>query len=178
MRMNCRNARLARQASRSQNKPLTATSMMVSGVSLLVARCSTCVTPSTAWSAVSRRSIDPVTTSTRGPGSSARLWQSARTVKPAKRSSLDESSLPMNAWPGELLRRELAQSVRWGADVREASRAQLAGALGYYRAARDEFALWCAEDIYIEEPASLLRAYLEAGRLHGAVLLENEPVIG
>src|SRR5439155_7426573 len=28
----------------------------------------------------------------------------------------------------ELLRRELAQSVRWGADVREASRAQLAGA--------------------------------------------------
>src|SRR5947208_2575046 len=78
----------------------------------------------------------------------------------------------------ELLRRELAQSVRWGADVREASRAQLAGALGYYRAAREEFALWCPEDVYIEEPASLVRAYLEAGRLHGAVLLENEPVIG
>jgi 4-methylaminobutanoate oxidase (formaldehyde-forming) len=78
----------------------------------------------------------------------------------------------------ELLRRELAQPVRWGADVREASRAQLAGALGYYRAAREEFALWCPEDVYIEEPASLVRAYLEAGRLHGAVLLENEPVIG
>jgi len=78
----------------------------------------------------------------------------------------------------ELLRWELAQSVRWGADVREASRAQLAGALGYYRAAREEFALWCPEDVYIEEPASLVRAYLEAGRLHGAVLLENEPVIG
>jgi glycine/D-amino acid oxidase-like deaminating enzyme len=78
----------------------------------------------------------------------------------------------------ELLRGELAQSVRWGADVREASRAQLAGALGYYRAAREEFALWCPEDVYIEEPASLVRAYLEAGRRHGAVLLEDEPVIG
>jgi 4-methylaminobutanoate oxidase (formaldehyde-forming) len=78
----------------------------------------------------------------------------------------------------ELLRRELAQSVRWGADVREASRAQLAGALGYYRAGGEEFALWCPEDVYIEEPASLVRAYLEAGRMHGTVLLENEPVIG
>ena len=36
----------------------------------------------------------------------------------------------------EYLRRELAQSVRWGADVREASPAQLAGGLSYYRRGR------------------------------------------
>src|SRR5215510_4151462 len=76
----------------------------------------------------------------------------------------------------ELLRRELAQSRRWGADVREASRAQLAGGVGYYRAAGEEFALWCPEDVYIEEPAWLVRGYLDACRLHGAVVLENEAV--
>jgi glycine/D-amino acid oxidase-like deaminating enzyme len=38
--------------------------------------------------------------------------------------------------------------------------------------------LWCPEDIYIEEPASLIDAYLAACRLHGAVVAENEPVIG
>ena len=68
--------------------------------------------------------------------------------------------------------------MRWGADVREASQAQLAGWLSYYRAAWREFALWCPEDIYIEEPASLVRAYLDACRLHGAVVLENEPAVG
>ena len=77
----------------------------------------------------------------------------------------------------EYLRRELAQSRRWGADVREASPAQLAGGLSYYRAG-GEFALWCPEDVYIEEPASLVRAYLDACRLHGSVVLENEPVAG
>ncbi|HEY6279331.1 MAG TPA: FAD-dependent oxidoreductase, partial [Streptosporangiaceae bacterium] len=62
----------------------------------------------------------------------------------------------------EFLRRELAQSLRWGADVREASRAQLADRLSYYRVAGEEFALWCPEDVYIDEPASLVRAYLDA----------------
>jgi glycine/D-amino acid oxidase-like deaminating enzyme len=78
----------------------------------------------------------------------------------------------------ELLRRELAQSGRWGADVREATAGQLAGGLSYYRAAGDEYALWCPEDIYVEEPASLVRAYLAACRRLGVVLLEDEPVIG
>jgi glycine/D-amino acid oxidase-like deaminating enzyme len=78
----------------------------------------------------------------------------------------------------EYLRRELAQSRSWGADVREASPEQLAGGLSYYRAGGGEFALWCPEDVYIEEPLSLVRAYLDACRLHGAVLLEHEPVVG
>ena len=78
----------------------------------------------------------------------------------------------------QFLCRELAQSRRWGADVREATRAQLAGRLSYYQPAGDDFGLWCPEDIYIEEPASLIQACLAACRLHGAVVTENEPVTG
>jgi len=78
----------------------------------------------------------------------------------------------------EYLRRELAQSRRWGADVREADPGQMSGRVSYYRAAREEYALWCPEDIYIEEPASLVQAYLAACRRHGVEVAENEPVIG
>jgi glycine/D-amino acid oxidase-like deaminating enzyme len=74
----------------------------------------------------------------------------------------------------EYLAQELTQSRRWGADVREASRTELS----YYQPAGDEYALWCPEDVYIEEPASLIRACLAAcGRL-GAVVAENEAVVG
>jgi glycine/D-amino acid oxidase-like deaminating enzyme len=78
----------------------------------------------------------------------------------------------------EYLRQELAQSRRWGADVREASPAQVAERLGYYKGAGDDFALWCPEDVYIEEPASLIEACVAACRRLGAVVAENEPVTG
>ena len=78
----------------------------------------------------------------------------------------------------QFLCQELAQSRRWGADVREATRAQLAGQLSYYRPVGDDFALWCPEDTYIEEPASLIQACLAACQLRGAVVAENEPVTG
>ena len=78
----------------------------------------------------------------------------------------------------DVLRRERDQSRRWGADVREATPAELAEHLGYYQPASDYFALSCPEDIYIEEPASLVHAYLAACRQHGAEVTENEPVIG
>jgi hypothetical protein len=97
--MNWRNTGLVRQASSSQNRPLTATSMIVPGVSLLVARCTTCVTPSTARPAVSGWSIEPLITSRRGPADSIRLWHSARMVNPAKRSSPDASNRPITACP-------------------------------------------------------------------------------
>jgi len=74
----------------------------------------------------------------------------------------------------EFLRREHDQSRRWGADVREATAPQLS----YYHPAADDFALWCPEDVYIEEPASLIQACLAACQRHGAVVTENEPVIG
>jgi glycine/D-amino acid oxidase-like deaminating enzyme len=78
----------------------------------------------------------------------------------------------------DYLARELAQSRGWGADVGEANAAHVAGRLSYYRAAGEEFALWCPEDVYIEEPAGLIRAYLAACRLHGVVVAEHEPVVG
>src|SRR5262249_36766379 len=52
------------------------------------------------------------------------------------------------------------------------------GRIGYYRPGGGEFALWCPEDAYIEEPLSLVRAYLAACRLRGAQVLEHEPVTG
>src|SRR5579864_1623414 len=78
----------------------------------------------------------------------------------------------------DFLRRELDQSRGWGVDVREATPAELAERLGYYGPASDYFAVSCPEDIYIEEPASLIQAYLAACQRHGTEIIENEPVIG
>jgi glycine/D-amino acid oxidase-like deaminating enzyme len=78
----------------------------------------------------------------------------------------------------DFLRRELAQSRGWGVNVREATPAELAEHPGYYHPAGDYFAISCPEDIYIEEPASLIEAYLAACHRHGATVLENEPVTG
>jgi glycine/D-amino acid oxidase-like deaminating enzyme len=75
------------------------------------------------------------------------------------------------------LGRELAQSRRWGAEVREATRGELADRASYYHPVGDDFAIWCPEDVYIEEPASLIQAYMAACQLHGAVVTENEPVV-
>jgi glycine/D-amino acid oxidase-like deaminating enzyme len=74
----------------------------------------------------------------------------------------------------EFLQRELAQSQRWGVEVRPAGPARLS----YYHPAGDDYALWCPEDVYIEEPLSLIQACLAACQRHGAVVAENEPVIG
>src|SRR5579863_4596226 len=76
------------------------------------------------------------------------------------------------------LRTEASQSGGWGVDVSEASPGQLAERLSYYHANGRELALWCPEDIYIEEPMSLIQAYVEAGRTHGVEILETEPVTG
>jgi glycine/D-amino acid oxidase-like deaminating enzyme len=74
----------------------------------------------------------------------------------------------------QYLRQEQRQSKAWGVDVQEG----LAPALSYYHGDGSELALWCPEDIYIEEPADLVRAYAAAARQHGARLLEHEAVIG
>jgi glycine/D-amino acid oxidase-like deaminating enzyme len=74
----------------------------------------------------------------------------------------------------QYLRQELRQSRSWGVDVREAA----PPALSYYHGDGGEHALWCPEDIYIEEPADLVRAFVTAGELHGVRLLEHEAAIG
>src|SRR5690348_12998032 len=78
----------------------------------------------------------------------------------------------------DYLRRELAQSRGWGADVREAEPGRLATAVSFYRPNGATFALWCPEDVYIEEPTALVAASVAACRRHGAELAENEPVTG
>jgi glycine/D-amino acid oxidase-like deaminating enzyme len=78
----------------------------------------------------------------------------------------------------DYLRRELAQARGWGADVREAEPGQLGSALSFYRPNGDTFALWCPEDVYIEEPTALVAACLAACRRLGAEVAENEPVTG
>jgi glycine/D-amino acid oxidase-like deaminating enzyme len=74
---------------------------------------------------------------------------------------------------------ETAQSRAWGADVRQATAADLAARVSYYRCVRpdEELAVWCPEDVYIDEPMSLVRGYLEACRRRGVEVLESEPVI-
>ena len=76
---------------------------------------------------------------------------------------------------------EAAASRGWGADVREVPAAELDDRVSYYRGSGDvgsgrEQVIWCPEDIYIEEPISLIQAYL-AARLAGLTVLESERVV-
>ncbi len=74
----------------------------------------------------------------------------------------------------QYLRTEAAQSRGWGVDVREATASELADGVGYYHGSGHELALHCPEDIYIDEPVSLVRALLAAARRHGVQVLEGE----
>jgi glycine/D-amino acid oxidase-like deaminating enzyme len=75
---------------------------------------------------------------------------------------------------------EATQSRGWGVDVRQASPADLAERVSYYHPSDsgEEFALWCPEDVYVEEPISLVRAYAEACQRRGVEILESEAVVG
>jgi glycine/D-amino acid oxidase-like deaminating enzyme len=76
----------------------------------------------------------------------------------------------------EYLRAEARQSGGWGVDVRAAEPADLRDRLAYYRPGGGELAVWCPEDIYIDEPMALIGAYVAACTRHGVQLLENEAV--
>lgn len=75
------------------------------------------------------------------------------------------------------LRAERDQSRAWGVDVREIGSGELTERLSYYDPSGGEEAVWCPDDVYIEEPSSLVQAYEAACRLHGVQLLEWEPVV-
>ena len=75
------------------------------------------------------------------------------------------------------LRAEARQSATWEVTLREAAPGELAARVSYYDGDSSALALWCPEDVYIEEPSSLVRAYAAAGQRHGMVLLEDEAVV-
>ena len=82
---------------------------------------------------------------------------------------------------------EAAASRGWGADVREVPAAELDDRVSYYRGSGaggpgdrgsgSGQVIWCPEDIYIEEPISLIQAYLAGCRPAGVTVLESEPVV-
>src|SRR5215470_17083185 len=76
----------------------------------------------------------------------------------------------------DFLRTEQRQSSGWGVDIRSAPAAEVADNVSYYRPSGTEVALWCPEDVYIAEPADLIKAYLSAIRMHGGQVLEQEAV--
>jgi glycine/D-amino acid oxidase-like deaminating enzyme len=76
-----------------------------------------------------------------------------------------------------ILRSEAGQCRGWGVELAEPHPAALGEHASYYHPAGDELAVWCPEDAYIEEPSSLIDAYLAAGRRHGVELYENEPAV-
>jgi glycine/D-amino acid oxidase-like deaminating enzyme len=78
----------------------------------------------------------------------------------------------------DYLRRELAQSAGWGVDLEAVSLARLGEQVSYCTPAGEGYALWCPEDVYIEEPISLIQAYAAGCRRHGAEVAEDEPVMG
>jgi glycine/D-amino acid oxidase-like deaminating enzyme len=75
------------------------------------------------------------------------------------------------------LQTEAARSQAWGVDVREAAPIDLVREVSYYHGSAAEFVLWCPEDVYVEEPMSLVRAYLAACRRLGVEVLESEAVL-
>jgi glycine/D-amino acid oxidase-like deaminating enzyme len=74
------------------------------------------------------------------------------------------------------LQAEQRQSEGWGADVSVAPPGALSGRVSYYGGDGAELALWCPEDIYIEEPIALVQALAAACARHGVELAESEPV--
>ena len=73
-----------------------------------------------------------------------------------------------------ILREELDRSRAWGVELAETDPE---GQAAYYRATGGEFAVWCPQDVYIEEPASMIEAYLAACRLRDVQVFEGEAAV-
>jgi glycine/D-amino acid oxidase-like deaminating enzyme len=75
------------------------------------------------------------------------------------------------------LRAERDHSLGWGVAVSDLSTGAVPDRLSYYRPVGDDEAVWCPEDVYVEEPMSLVAAYVAACSRHGAQLFEEEEVV-
>jgi len=76
-----------------------------------------------------------------------------------------------------LLAAEAAQSRGWGVELAAISPAEAAERSGgYCQPAGDEDAVWCPEDVYIEEPSWLIDSYTGACQRLGVEVLADEAV--
>jgi glycine/D-amino acid oxidase-like deaminating enzyme len=73
-----------------------------------------------------------------------------------------------------ILRTETERSRAWGVELTETVAGDQAS---YYQPAGSESVVWCPEDVYIEEPDSLIQSYLAACRRRGVQVLESEPAV-
>jgi len=74
---------------------------------------------------------------------------------------------------------EVEESRAWGVPILDLDPRDLPGRTSLYRAGGSEERIcWCPEDVYVEEPMSLIEAYAAACRLRGVEIRECEEVIG
>src|SRR5262249_51947649 len=80
----------------------------------------------------------------------------------------------------DLVKREAAQSHAWGVELEMVDPAAAHRLMPCLEGEGDRLLAVChiAGDVYVEEPASLLRAYLGAGRRLGVQVIANTTVTG
>ena len=78
----------------------------------------------------------------------------------------------------DLLRTELAQSRSWGIELEPVDGAGVRRLAPYLDPTSFELALHVPGDLFIEEPATLLNAFLQAGTNRGVVVEGDAPAIG
>src|SRR5256712_12359552 len=77
-----------------------------------------------------------------------------------------------------LVREEARQSQAWGVDVELVDGDEAHRLMPFLDAQGIRAACYTPDDVYIEEPSSLLQAYLEACHRQGVTLVPDTPVTG
>jgi glycine/D-amino acid oxidase-like deaminating enzyme len=78
----------------------------------------------------------------------------------------------------EVLREKAAHARQWGAELEMIDSKEARNRMPLIETLDAEAVCHTFEDVYIEEPSSLLRAYIEAGERMGMVTVPNAPVTG
>lgn len=101
--------------------------------------------------------------------------ESGQPLEYVKSGSVLAARTPQHA---AMIDAEVAQSREWGVEIEDLDAASLVRVAPYLSGRGIVRAYYIPEDIYIEEPAWLLRAYLDALKDRGVQVIGNTPVIG
>ena len=115
---------------------------------------------------ISRLSIDKVLNFERDTGVALPVVRSG---------SLMIARTPQHA---ALIGKEVEQSRDWGVSIEPIDGAEVHRLAPYFQPGRVDAACYVPDDVYIEEPASMLNAFLEAGRRLGVQVREYSEVTG